>query len=167
MRAANLVDGLARHVATAQHTRRTLCAHDIEAQIAQDTRDREDMALVTIAHRDKDFSLTWIGHVVVDSELRLGIRLGIALGDTHHLARRLHLGPQDNLGSREATPRHNRFLHAEPIQATTIARQMKVGDLLPRHDACGALGKRHTSGLGDKGCGWHEGWPRSRRSSRP
>ena len=150
MRAANLLHDPARHVAAAQHARRALGGADIKAQVAQDTRDRKDMTLVAVAHADEHLAGARVGQLVVDRQLRLGVCLGIALGDTHDLARRLHLGPQDNVGARETAPGHNGFLHAEPVQLTLIARQAQARDGIARHDTRRALGQRHAGGLGDK-----------------
>jgi len=150
VRAANLLHDLARHVASTQHARRTLGRADVKAQIAQDTGDRKDMALVAVAHANEHLAATRVGQLVVDRQLRLGVCLGIALGDTHDLARRLHLGPQDDVGARETAPGHNGFLHAEPVQLTLIARQAQARDGIARHDTRRALGQRHAGGLGDK-----------------
>ena len=108
------------------------------------------MTLVAVAHADEHLTGARVRQLVVDRQLRLGVCLGIALGDTHDLARRLHLGPQDNVGTGETTPGHNGFLHAEPIELTLVARQAQAGDGIARHDTCGTLGERHTGGLGDK-----------------
>ena len=150
VRAANLFHDLARHVAATQHARRTLGGADIKAQVAKDTRDRKDVALVAIAHANEHLAGARVGQLVVDRQLRLGVCLGIALGDTHDLARRLHLGTQDNVGARETTPGHNGFLHAEPIELTLVARQAQAGDGIARHDTRRTLGQRHAGGLGDK-----------------
>ena len=150
VRAADLLHDFARHVASAQHARRTLGGADIKAQVAQDTSDRKDMALVAVAYADEHLAAARIGQLVVNRQLRLGICLGIALGDTHDLARRLHLGPQNNVGPRETAPGHNGFLHAEPIELTLVARQTQAGDGITRHDTRRALGQRHAGGLGDK-----------------
>ena len=108
------------------------------------------MTLVAVAHADEHLAAARIGQFVVDRQLRLGICLGIALGDTHDLARRLHLGPQDNVSARETTPGHNGFLHAEPVQLALVARQAQARDGIARHDTRRALGQRHAGGLGDK-----------------
>ena len=150
VRAANLLHDLARHVASTQHARRTLGGADVKAQVTQDTRDRKDVALVAVAHADEYLAGARVGQPVVDRQLRLGVCLGIALSDTHDLARRLHLGPQDNVGARETAPGHNGFLHAEPVQLTLIARQAQARDGIARHDTRRALGQRHAGGLGDK-----------------
>ena len=150
VRAADLLHDFARHIAAAQHARRALGGTDIKAQVAQDTRDRKDVTLVAVAHANEYFAGAGVGQLVVDRQLRLGVCLGIALGDTHDLARRLHLGPQDNVGSRETAPGHNGFLHAEPVKLTLVARQAQARDGIARHDTCRALGQRHTGGLGDK-----------------
>ena len=150
VRAADLFHDLTRHVASAQHARRTLGRADVKAQVAQDAGDRKDMALITIAHADEHLAATRVGQLVVNRQLRLGVCLRIALGDTHDLARRLHLGPQDNVGARETAPGHNGFLHAEPVQLTLVARQAQACDGIARHDTRRALGQRHAGGLGDK-----------------
>ena len=150
VRAANLLHDLARHVASTQHARRALGGADIKAQVAQDTGDRKDMTLVAVAHANEHLTGARVGQLVVNRQLRLGVCLGIALGDTHNLARRLHLGTQDNVGARETTPGHNGFLHAEPVQLTLVARQAQARDGIARHDTCGTLGERHAGGLGDK-----------------
>ena len=150
VRAANLLHDLARHVASTQHARRTLGGADVKAQVTQDTRDRKDVALVAVAHTDEHLAGTRVGQLVVNRQLRLGVCLGIALGDTHDLARRLHLGPQDNVGTRETAPGHNGFLHAEPIELTLVARQAQARDGIARHDTRRALGQRHAGGLGNK-----------------
>ena len=108
------------------------------------------MTLVAVAHADEHLAGARVGQLVVNRQLRLGVCLGIALGDTHNLARRLHLGTQDNVGARETTPGHNGFLHAEPVQLTLVARQAQAGDGIARHDTRRALGQRHAGGLGDK-----------------
>ena len=108
------------------------------------------MALVAVAHANEHLAAARVGQLVVNRQLRLGICLGIALGDTHDLARRLHLGPQDNVGSRETTPGHNGFLHAEPVQLTLVARQAQARDGIARHDTRRALGQRHAGGLGNE-----------------
>ena len=150
MRAANLLHDLACHVASTQHARRTLGGADVKAQVTQDTRDRKDVALVAVAHADEYLAGARVGQLVVDRQLRLGVCLGIALGDTHDLACRLHLGPQDNVGTGETTPGHDGFLHAEPVKLTLVARQAQARDGIARHDTCGTLGERHTGGFGDK-----------------
>ena len=150
VRAANLLHDLARHVASTQYARRTLGGADVKAQVAQDTRDRKDVALVAVAHADEYLAGARVGQPVVDRQLRLGVCLGIALSDTHDLARRLHLGPQDDVGARETTPGHNGFLHAEPVQLTFVARQAQARDGIACHDARRAFGQRHAGGLGDK-----------------
>ena len=150
MRAADLLHDLAGHVAAAQHARRTLGGADVKAQVAQDTRDRKDVTLVAVAHADEHLAAAGVGQLVVNRQLRLGVCLGIALGNAHDLARRLHLGPQDNVGTRETAPGHNGFLHAEPIELTLVARQAQARDRIAGHDARRALGQRHTGGLGDK-----------------
>ena len=108
------------------------------------------MTLVAVAHADEHLAAAGIGQLVVDRQLRLGVRLGIALGNTHDLARRLHLGPQDDVGAGETAPGHNGFLHAEPIELTLVARQTQASDRIARHDTRRALGQRHAGGLGDK-----------------
>ena len=108
------------------------------------------MALVSVAHANEHLAAAGIGQLVVDRQLRLGVCLGIALGDAHDLARRLHLGPQDNVGARETAPGHNGFLHAEPVQLTLVARQAQARDGIARHDTRRALGQRHAGSLGDK-----------------
>ena len=108
------------------------------------------MALVAVAHANEYLAAARIGQLVVNRQLRLGVCLGIALGDTHDLARRLHLGPQDNVGSRETAPGHDSFLHAEPVQLTLVARQAQARDGIARHDTRRALGQRHAGGLGDE-----------------
>ena len=150
VRAANLLHDLAGHVAAAQHARRALGGADIKAQVTQDTRDRKDVALVAVAHANEHLAAARVGQLVVNRQLRLGVCLGIALGNTHDLARRLHLGPQDNVGARETAPGHNGFLHAEPIQLTLVARQAQARDGIACHDTRRALGQRHAGGLGDK-----------------
>ena len=150
VRAADLFHDFARHVAAAQHARRALGGADVKAQVAQDAGDRKDMALVAVAHTDEHLAGARVGQLVVDRQLRLGVCLGIALGDTHDLARRLHLGPQDDVGARETTPGHDGFLHAEPVQLTFVARQAQARDGIACHDARRAFGQRHTGGLGDK-----------------
>ena len=150
MRAADLLHDLAGHVAATQHACRTLGRADVKAQVAQDTRDRKNMALVAVAHADEHLAAAGIGQLVIDRQLRLGVCLGIALGDTHDLARRLHLGPQDNVGTRETAPGHNGLLHAEPIELTLVARQAQARNGVTGHDTRRALGQRHAGGLGDK-----------------
>ena len=150
MRTANLLHDLARHVTTAQHARRALGGADVKAQVAQDTGDRKDVTLVAVTHADEHLAAAGIGQLVVNCQLRLGVRLGIALGDTHDLARRLHLGPQNDVGTGETTPGHNGFLHAEPIELALVARQAQARDGIAGHDARRALGQRHASGLGNK-----------------
>ena len=108
------------------------------------------MTLVAVAHADEHFAGAGVGQLVVDRQLRLGVRLGIALGDAHDLACRLHLGPQDNVGTGETAPGHDGFLHAEPVQLTLVARQAQARDGIARHDTRRALGQRHAGGLGDK-----------------
>ena len=108
------------------------------------------MTLVAIAHADEHLAAAGIGQLVVNSQLRLGVCLGIALGNAHDLARRLHLGPQDNVGTGETAPGHNGFLHAEPIELALVARQAQTRDGVTGHDARRALGQRHAGGLGDK-----------------
>ena len=150
VRAADLLHDLAGHVAAAQHACRTLGGTNVKAQVAQDARNRKDMTLVAVAHADEHLAAARIGQLVVDRQLRLGVCLGIALGDTHDLAGRLHLGPQDNVGTGETTPGHNGFLHAEPIELTLVARQAQARNGVTGHDTCRALGQRHAGGLGDK-----------------
>ena len=150
VRAADLLHDFARHVAAAQYARRTLGGADVKAQVAQDAGDRKDMALVAVAHADEHLPAARVGQLVVNRQLRLGVCLGIALGNAHDLARRLHLGPQDNVGTRETAPGHNGFLHAEPIELTLVARQAQARDGIAGHDARRALGQRHAGGLGDK-----------------
>ena len=135
---------------TRRYTTNSRATADVKAQIAQDTGDRKDMTLVAIAHANEHLAGARIGQLVVNRQLCLGICLGIALGDTHDLARRLHLGPQDNVGSRETAPGHNGFLHAEAVQLALVARQAQARDGIARHDARRALGQRHAGGLGDK-----------------
>ena len=108
------------------------------------------MALVAVAHANEHLAAARVRQLVVNRQLRLGICLGIALGDTHDLARRLHLGPQDDVGARETAPGHNGFLHAEPVQLTLIARQAQARDGIARHDTRRALGQRHAGSLGDE-----------------
>ena len=150
MRAANLLHDLAGHVAAAQHTCRALGGADVKAQVAQDTRDRKDVALVAVAHADEHLAAAGIGQLVIDRQLRLGVCLGIALGDTHDLTCRLHLRSQDDVGTGETAPGHNGFLHAEPIELALVARQTQARDRIACHDARRALGQRHAGGLGDK-----------------
>ena len=109
------------------------------------------MALVAVAHRDKDLAVLRRGQAVVDSQLRLGVCLRVAARNAHDLARGLHLRTKHNLGAGEAAPGHDGFLHAEPVHIALIRRQVEICDLLARHNARGGLGQRHAGSLGDKG----------------
>ena len=93
------------------------------------------MALVAVAHRDEHAAVLRRGQLVVDGELRLGVCLRVALRNAHDLARGFHLGPQDDLGAREAAPGHDGLLHAEVVQTAFVARQTQLSDVRTRHDA--------------------------------
>ncbi len=75
---------------------------------------------------------------------------GNSARDAHDLARRLHLRAEHHVSAWEAAPRHHRFLHAEPVEAPVVGRQVQVGHLLPRHDARRALGERNARRLRDE-----------------
>ena len=150
MRLAELAHHLALHVAASQHAGRALGGANLEPQVPQDAREREDVALVAIIHRDEHLAALRRGKLVADRELRLSVCFGVALRDAHHLARRLHLRAEHHVGAREAAPWHHCLLHAEPVEPPIVGRQVQVGDLLPRHDARRALGERNTRGLRDE-----------------
>jgi hypothetical protein len=87
----------------------------VEAHLVERARVRQHAGLVEVVDRDED------GPARRDAVARGLLRLGEGdpeVGrDAHHLARRLHLGPQQDVGARELQEREHRLLHEDAVDA--------------------------------------------------
>ena len=80
----------------------------MEAETRDVARDGHDAALVAVADAHEHRSA--LGKLVADGKLGLGERAREVLRNAHDLARRLHLGPEDGIGAREAPEGHDGLL---------------------------------------------------------
>ena len=113
--------------------------------------DGNDVALLAVADRDED--LSGRGQRIVDGELRLGIGARKVAGDTHDLTRRLHLGPEHGLGTREAPEGHDGLLAGVVAHVLVTHGQAEIGNALACHDAHRILCQRHARRLAHEGHG--------------
>ena len=118
----------------------------LEAEVVELGGDLGRRRLVGVGDGDEDGAL--------GRQRDAGRRLGLAegggevVGDAHHLASALHLGPEHRVGAGKTGEGQHRLLDAD--QASGRIAQLLIGELLTQHQTCGQLGQGHAGRLGDE-----------------
>ena len=119
---------------------------DAEAQINELPDGRQYALLVGILDRDEDSPGE--GHAHSGTQLALGKGNVVAFVDAHYLARRAHLGTQENVDAGEPVEGKNRFLYSHVLKF--LGLQLEALQSLACHDARRYLGNRLADHLGDE-----------------
>src|SRR5262245_55247936 len=141
----HLVDGLDGHALAGEELGRARRRHEGEAHVGEALGDLEHGALVAVLDGEEDLSGGGQGRAC--GQLRLDVGLAEVAVDSHHLARRLHLGAQHGVDAGEFDERKHRLLHGD-VPDGALLRESEVGERPAEHHLGRVLGQGHPDGLG-------------------